>query len=40
MTGAHGPFLVILGTYAPARAMIDSLSDPSAYVPPATVAVE
>jgi hypothetical protein len=35
-----GPFLLILGTYAPGQAMIDSLSNPSAYVPPAAVVVK
>jgi DNA sulfur modification protein DndE len=32
-----GPFLVILGTYAPGEALIESLSNPSAYVPPPAV---
>jgi hypothetical protein len=36
----HGPFLLILGTYAPGEAMIKSLSDPKAYVPPAAVPVQ
>jgi DNA sulfur modification protein DndE len=35
-----GPFLLILGTYAPGQAMIDSLTDPNAYVPPPVVAVQ
>jgi hypothetical protein len=34
-----GPFLVILGTYGPGQALIDSLHDPGAYVPPAAVVV-
>jgi hypothetical protein len=34
-----GPFLVILGTYALGQALIDSLSDPSAYTPPPAVVV-
>jgi DNA sulfur modification protein DndE len=29
-----GPFLLILGTYAPGKALIDSLTDPSAFVMP------
>jgi len=36
----RGPFLMILGTYAPGEAMIASLSDPKAYVPPAAVPVQ
>ena len=32
-----GPFLMILGTYAPGKALIDSLADPSAYVMPPVV---
>ena len=35
-----GPFRLILRSYAPGDAMIDSLSDPKAYVPPPVVAVE
>jgi len=35
----RGPFLLILGTYAPGEAMIESLSDPKAYVPPPAVPV-
>ena len=34
------PFLVILGTYAPGQALIESLSNPDAYVPPPAVVVE
>jgi hypothetical protein len=34
------PFLLILGTYAPGQAMINSLSDPNAYVPPPAVPQE
>jgi hypothetical protein len=36
----NGPFLVILGTYAPGEALIDSLSNPSAYIPPPAVVVQ
>ena len=36
----RGPFLVILGTYAPGEALIESLSNPEAYVPPPAVLVE
>jgi DNA sulfur modification protein DndE len=32
-----GPFLLVLGTYAPGQALIDSLTDPSAYAPPPAV---
>jgi len=32
-----GPFLLILGTYAPGDAIIESLSNPTAYVPPPAV---
>jgi hypothetical protein len=35
-----GPFLLILGTYAPGQALIDSLSDPNAYIPPPAVVVQ
>jgi hypothetical protein len=35
-----GPFLVILGTYAPGDALIESLSNPNTYVPPAAVVVK
>jgi hypothetical protein len=35
-----GPFLLILGTYAPGQAMIDSLSNPSDYIPPPAVVVK
>lgn len=35
-----GPFLLILGTYAPGEAIIRSLSEPSAYVPPPAVLVK
>ena len=35
-----GPFLVILGTYAPGEALIESLSNPNAYVPPPAVVVK
>src|SRR5262245_48663584 len=35
----RGPFLLILGTYAPGQQLIDSLSDASAYVPPPAVPV-
>jgi DNA sulfur modification protein DndE len=35
-----GPFLLILGTYAPGDAIIQSLTDPSAYVPPPAVLVK
>lgn len=35
-----GPFLLILGTYAPGQALLDSLTDPNAYVPPPAVAVK
>jgi hypothetical protein len=30
----RGPFLVILGTYAPGEALIETLSNPNAYIPP------
>jgi hypothetical protein len=36
----RGPFLLILGTYAPGQTLIESLSDPKAYVPPAAVSVD
>jgi hypothetical protein len=32
-----GPFLLILGTYAPGQPIIDSLSNPNAYIPPPAV---
>lgn len=35
-----GPFLYILGTYAPCEALIESLSNPSAFTPPPTVEVK
>jgi hypothetical protein len=35
-----GPFLLILGTYAPGEAVIDSLSNPNAYIPPPAVVVK
>ena len=35
-----GPFIMILGTYAPGDALIKSLSDPKAYVAPAAVLVK
>ena len=35
-----GPFLLILGTYAPGDAIIQSLTDPNAYVPPPAVLVK
>jgi DNA sulfur modification protein DndE len=35
-----GPFLLILGTYAPGQAVIDSLSNPSAFVAPPAVVVK
>jgi DNA sulfur modification protein DndE len=34
-----GPFLLILGTYAPGQAILDSLTNPSAYVPPPAMLV-
>jgi hypothetical protein len=34
-----GPFLMILGTYAPGQATIDSWSNPSAYVMPPVMLV-
>ncbi len=37
---ASGPFLYILGTYAPGDALIESLSNPSAYTPPPAVVVK
>jgi hypothetical protein len=40
LPGPAGPFLLILGTYAPGQAMIDSLSDLNAYVPPPAVVVQ
>jgi hypothetical protein len=36
----RGPFLVILGTYAPGEAMIETLSNPNAYIPPPAVVVQ
>jgi hypothetical protein len=36
----RGPFLYILGTYAPGEALIDCLSDPGAYTPPPAVVVK
>jgi hypothetical protein len=36
----RGPFLYILGTYAPGNALIESLSNPSAYTPPPAVVVK
>jgi hypothetical protein len=36
----RGPFLYILGTYAPGDALIESLSNPSAYTPPPAVVVQ
>jgi hypothetical protein len=36
----RGPFLVILGTYAPGEALIETLSNPNAYVPPPAVVVQ
>lgn len=36
----RGPFLVILGTYAPGEALIESLSNPNAYTPPPAVVVK
>ena len=35
-----GPFLYILGTYAPGDALIESLSNPSAYTPPPAVVIQ
>jgi len=35
-----GPFLLILGTYAPGEALIESLSKPSTYTPPPAVVVK
>jgi DNA sulfur modification protein DndE len=35
-----GPFLLILGTYAPGEALVKSLTDPNAYNPPAAVVVK
>jgi hypothetical protein len=35
----RGPFLVILGTYAPGEALIESLSNANAYIPPPAVVV-
>ena len=34
-----GPFMLILGTYAPGKALIESLSNPRAYTPPPAVVV-
>ena len=34
-----GPMFVVLAEYAPGEAIIESLSNPSAYVPPPAVAV-
>jgi hypothetical protein len=36
----RGPFLVILGTYAPGEALIETLSNPNAYIPPPAVVVQ
>jgi DNA sulfur modification protein DndE len=36
----EGPFLLILGTYAPGAELIESLSNPSAYIPPPAVVVK
>jgi hypothetical protein len=36
----RGPFLVILGANAPGDALIETLSDPNAYVPPPAVVVK
>jgi DNA sulfur modification protein DndE len=35
-----GPFRLILRSYAPGEAMVESLTDPTAYVPPPVVAVD
>jgi hypothetical protein len=36
----RGPFLVILGTYAPGEALIETLSNPNAFIPPPAVVVK
>ena len=35
-----GPLILILGTYAPGEALIEALSNPSAYIPPPAVLVK
>jgi len=35
-----GPFLMVLGTYAPGAALIESLTNPGAYVPPPAVVIK
>jgi hypothetical protein len=36
----RGPFVLIIGTYAPGDAIIESLSNPKAYTPPPVVLVK